>query len=297
MTAIFSKQPQRTRYALCVAALASSLIVVGASASGAGATTVPDPTMPTSTSESPLSGVDLVVGTSGDFPPMSFLDEESGDIAGFEADMVAALSDELGFSYTWEQMDFGGLIPALESGRIDLIVSGMYDTEERAGVVDFVDYMQIPLAVIVKSGEAEDVSGPEDLCGKSVAYLTASPPELDQIDAWSQQCIDGGDEEIEAVGYVSVAQAAIDVVNGRVFAELEGDIVVTYIGTTQFGGVLQPAFDVEGGNNLVGMAFAQGSDLTSVFEVALEDYVESDAYCESALQWSLTASNPLRECV
>jgi polar amino acid transport system substrate-binding protein len=238
----------------------------------------------------------IVVGTSGDFPPLSSLDAASGDIVGFENDMMKSVTAKLGWTFEWSQVSFTGLIPALQSGRLDAIVSGMYHTEERAKKVDFVDYMQVPLSVLTATADAAATTSPAALCGKSVAYLIASPPELTQIKTWSAECTAAGKKAVDGVGFDSVSQAVNAVSSGRVFAELEGDIVTLYISQTQFDNKLSVAFNVEGGNHTVGLATAQGSAIQADLTKGIEEWVASGEYCATAKLWKLSASDTLRSC-
>uniref|UniRef100_A0A5Q5CC05 Amino acid ABC transporter substrate-binding protein, PAAT family n=1 Tax=Mycobacterium sp. (strain JLS) TaxID=164757 RepID=A0A5Q5CC05_MYCSJ len=239
---------------------------------------------------------EIVIGTSGDFPPVSFLEDGSTEVVGFENDLAKGVTDDLGWTYRFEQISFDGLLPALQSGRIDAILSGMYNTEKRREQVDFIDYMQIPLSVLTTVDNAPKTPGPEALCGQSVAYLTASPPERAQLDAWSQQCTDSGKPPLQPTGFPSVAQGVNAVATGRVYAQLEGDIVTLYISRTEFGDKLDVAFNVDGEKSVVGMAVAKDSPLKPELQKAMESYVASEAYCQSAQEWQFTAANPIRQC-
>ncbi|MCW2546781.1 MAG: amino acid transporter substrate-binding protein family [Mycobacterium sp.] len=238
----------------------------------------------------------IVVGTSGDFPPLSSLDAKTNKVVGFENDMMTAVTAKLGWTFEWKQITFAGLIPALSSKRLDAIVSGMYDTEARRAQVDFVDYMQVPLAVMTTTANAAKTKGADNLCGESVAYITSSPPELDQIQAWSKACTTAGNKAITAVPFESVSQAVNAVASGRVFGELEGDIVTIYISQTQFGNKLAVAFNVEGGTSTAGLATSKNSPYKAQLDTAIKAYVASDAYCAAAKKWNLTAGDTLRSC-
>jgi polar amino acid transport system substrate-binding protein len=238
----------------------------------------------------------LTVGTSADFPPVSFKKKDSSTITGFEDDMLKFLTPKLNAGYKWQQLDFNGLISALQSGRLSLVVSGMYHTDKRAEVVDFVDYMKIPLAVLTLKSNISKVTGPMSLCGKSVAYLVGSPPELTQLDAWSKQCKSAGKSGIDATGYQSVSQAVANVSNGRTFAELEGDIVVLYVANSQYGSKLGVGFDVPGGTSTIGLAVKKGSSLLPKIKAAMKAFIASPAYCTAAAKWQLTPGDLLRKC-
>ena len=263
----------------------SSTKSTGTTSSAAGSSTTAKPT-----------GKPLTVGTSADFPPLSSKDASSGQIVGFENDMLNHILGATGHPFSWSQLEFNGLIPALSSGRIDMISSGMYDTAARAKVVDFVDYMKVPLAVITQKSDAASVKDYTGLCGHSVAYIIGSPPELTQIQQWSQQCTTAGKGAITAQGYQGVAAAVTDITNGRTFAELEGDIVVLYVSNTQFGSKLGVAFNVEGGTSTVGLALPKGSTLLPAIRDAMTTYIASPAYCTDAKTWNLTPGDLLRTC-
>jgi polar amino acid transport system substrate-binding protein len=272
-----------------VAALGACAITLTASCSSA-----PSDTADANSEES--SSHVLVIGTSGDFPPMSFLDDGSTSVVGFENDMAKGMTHDLGWTYKFEQMSFDGLLPALQSGRVDVILSGMYNTEKRREQVDFVDYMQIPLAVMTATENAAKTTGAKSLCGQPVAYLVSSPPEREQLDKWSADCTADGQQPLEPTGFPSVAQGVNAVATGRAYAQIEGDIITLYISRTEFGNKLAVAFNVEGEKSTVGMAVAKDSPFKAQLATAVADYIASDAYCESARQWQLTPTNPVRQC-
>ena len=88
-----------------------------------------------------------------DFPPFDTTDAESGDLAGFDVDMVNAIAEDQGFKVEWKSMEFDSLIPALEAGNGDIVASGMNgDVPERQEKVDFTDpYYKSGLVVLVKA--------------------------------------------------------------------------------------------------------------------------------------------------
>lgn len=278
---------QRHPISIATAAAGACLIALTACSSTA------ESSSPTTGSETPR---EIVIGTSGDFPPVSFLQDGSTKVVGFEDDLAKAVTDQLGWNYRFEQISFDGLLPALQSGRIDAILSGLYDTEKRREQVDFIDYMYIPLSVLTTTENAPKTPGPEALCGKSVAYLTSSPVEREQLDKWSADCTAKGQPPLEPTGFPSVAQGVNAVAGGRIYAQLEGDITTLYISRTEFGDKLAVAFNVEGEKSVVGMAVAKDSPIKGELQEAVEAYIASDAYCESARKWQLTPANPIRPC-
>ncbi len=108
----------------------------------------------------------LRVVTDATFPPMEFV--KDGQRTGFDIDLVEALGKEMGRKIEWIDIDFKGLIPALQSGRADMAMSAIYITDDRRKVVDFSDpYYAGGLVVLTK--KAGPIKTLKDLDGKKVA--------------------------------------------------------------------------------------------------------------------------------
>jgi polar amino acid transport system substrate-binding protein len=84
-----------------------------------------------------LSRGELKVGMSGDMPPLNMLTKED-KIIGLDADLAAMVADAMGVKLNVQKIAFAGLLPALESGSIDLIISNMTMTPGRNLKVAFV---------------------------------------------------------------------------------------------------------------------------------------------------------------
>lgn len=84
-----------------------------------------------------LSRGELRVGVSGDMPPMNFLTKED-KVIGLDVDLATMIADAMGVKLNVQRIDFSGLLPALESGSIDMIVSNMTMTPDRNLKVAFV---------------------------------------------------------------------------------------------------------------------------------------------------------------
>lgn len=80
---------------------------------------------------------ELVVGTSGTQPPMSAVSKK-GELMGLDVDLSKAMADAMGVKLKFAQMPFAELLPALEAGKVDMILSGMTMTPERNKKVAFV---------------------------------------------------------------------------------------------------------------------------------------------------------------
>lgn len=81
----------------------------------------------------------LVMATSADYPPYEFYQtaDGEGEPVGFDIDIAKAITEKLGYTLEIKDMDFNGIIPALQSERADFAMAGMTPTEERKQSVDF----------------------------------------------------------------------------------------------------------------------------------------------------------------
>jgi polar amino acid transport system substrate-binding protein len=238
-------------------------------------------------------GKEYVVATSADFPPLSFRSPDNpNQVVGFEPDMVKALMDHLGWRYKTITSDFNGLIPAVQSGRVDMVVSDVYNTAERRQVVDFVNYLSNNFSVMVKAENAAQVTSFLDICGKTLGILTGSAPELEAARAGSRQCTEAGKPPIKIRSYPAVAQELPPLDNGTLFAILETNVSLGYI-ESQHKGKYKLVFDAPGDKTKVGIVIQKGSPFKDRLEEAMEWYIRTPAYAENAKKWGLPKSSLL----
>lgn len=94
----------------------------------------------------------LVMATNALFPPYELL--SGSDVVGFDADMMKAVCDKLGYELKIENMDFDSIIAAVDSGKADVGVAGMTVNEDRLKNIDFSDpYTTATQVIIVRTAE------------------------------------------------------------------------------------------------------------------------------------------------
>jgi len=79
----------------------------------------------------------LVVGMTGNMPPLN-MTSKAGELIGYEVDLARAMAKAMGVKAKLAVMPFAELLPALQTGKIDLIVSNMTITPGRNMKVAFV---------------------------------------------------------------------------------------------------------------------------------------------------------------
>lgn len=108
----------------------------------------------------------LVVATSPDYPPFEFMVSEGGKskIVGADIDLAQKISDKLGVELEIKAMDFDALLPALQAGKVDMVITGMTPNEKRKKAVDFSDiYFKGENAVIVNAKDAGKFTSEDQL--------------------------------------------------------------------------------------------------------------------------------------
>ncbi|GBU10771.1 glutamate ABC transporter permease [Erysipelotrichaceae bacterium] len=113
----------------------------------------------------------MVLGTSADYPPYEFHTTIDGKdvISGFDIEIAKLIADELGVELEIKDMEFSGLLAALQSGTIDIVIAGMQGTEERKKSVDFsIPYYKSVNRVMVRTEDAEKYQTISDLNGTTV---------------------------------------------------------------------------------------------------------------------------------
>jgi polar amino acid transport system substrate-binding protein len=126
-----------------------------------------------------LESGELRVGLSGNQPPLN-MKNKRGEIIGLEVDLLEALAQSMGLEVRLVPMPFADLLPALEKGDVDLVVSGMTITPSRNARVAFVGpYVISGKSLLTKSRKIANVESTValDLPNRTYAALRGSTSE------------------------------------------------------------------------------------------------------------------------
>lgn len=119
----------------------------------------------------------LLVGLSADYPPFESHKMIDGvdSLIGFDVMLAEAIANELGVEIEFKEMDFSGLVGALQSSQVDMVISGMSPDEERQKQVDFSDlYYTGENSVLVRSENVATITSEEDLKGLKIGTQLGS---------------------------------------------------------------------------------------------------------------------------
>ena len=208
----------------------------------------------------------LVVGMSADYEPYEFhyIDENGKDvIGGFDVDIANEIADAIGVELVIQEMDFDALVSALPAGKVDVVISGMNPTEERAKVVDFSDiYYNSQHGILVRTEDADKYKTFADLEGAKVGAQLGSTQE--QI---AKAEIPNADLQLLA----NVNNLILELKSGKVDAiVMEKPVAEMAVKNNPDLAVGEPTYEEKTGGNAVGVAKNNPELLAKINEVINE---------------------------
>jgi len=116
----------------------------------------------------------LVAGVEATFPPFESYDANDGTkIIGFDIDLMKEVAKDLGVELVIKDMEFSGIVPSVQTGKID-VAPGITPTDERKEIVDFsVEYCASKLGVVVREDD-DSIQTVEDLKTKAISAQLGS---------------------------------------------------------------------------------------------------------------------------
>jgi cystine transport system substrate-binding protein len=148
----------------------------------------------TSLSDVEEAGV-LVVGTEGTYRPFSYHEDGSGDLTGYDVEVVRAVGEQLGVEVEFQETQWDAIFAGLEAGRFDLIANQVSITPEREAAYTFSDPYTVSTGVVVVRADNTEITSFESLEGKTTAqsltsnwYALAeeSGATIEPIEGWAQ---------------------------------------------------------------------------------------------------------------
>lgn len=147
------------------------------------------------------------IGLSADFAPFEY--REGDKIVGFDPELAELISKESGLKFEIVDIAFSGLLSALQTKKIDIILSGMSVTEERKKAVNFSKaYFNVSQVILVKE-KTTSINGKEDLVGKKIGVQLGTTSDtiaqeiegisLKQYDAASGAVLELKSDKLDAI--------------------------------------------------------------------------------------------------
>jgi polar amino acid transport system substrate-binding protein len=240
---------------------------------------------------------EIRVGSDISYAPVEFYDafapdvldrpvgEPEPQVRGIDPDLATELGRKLGVRFSFVNTGFDELIPSLQDGKFDVIISSMTATPERAREISFLEYFQAGTSILVAKGNPERIRAMGDLCGATVT-LQAGTIHEGLVAAQQPDC---GARPIKARPLESGTQVVLEVKFGRADAALADFPVAAYNAKVSGEG---RDFQVVGeqidpGPYGIGVR-KDDADLQAVLREALRAVIEDGSYDRVLTKWNVT---------
>ncbi|RCV92476.1 transporter substrate-binding domain-containing protein [Vreelandella rituensis] len=222
------------------------------------------------------------VVTDPSFVPFEMMDADTGEMIGFDMDIINEVAERAGFDVNLTTMEFNGIIPAVQTGNQEIAIAGVTITEERAEIVDFSDpYYDSGLRIIVRA-DNDSVETIDDLAGMNIATKIGST----SYDYLTEKF--GDDAEITP--YPGTSDMYMALLGRNVDAAFYDAPNVAYFSQTRGEGrtkVVGPLYE----GQQYGIVFHKGSDWVEPTNEALEAMRDDGTYAEIYEKWFGEAPN------
>lgn len=240
-----------------------------------------------------VEGDKLTYGVAATFAPFEYM--QDGKLTGFDIDLIEGISEKLGIETSAMNMEFKGLIPALQGGRLDIINSAMYINPTRAEQVDFVPYLKIGNNVLVQAGNPKGITGRDDtICGMTIAVTLGGISES-QARADNDRCTAAGLGEVKVLTLPTAQDSALSLSQGRADANYESTPGAV-MALEKMPGIFEIAGEPFEMNTQIGIATSKGATgLQDALAAAIQAMVDDGSYDALIAKWNLPASVSLFE--
>lgn len=232
----------------------------------------------------------LKVGSNIQVPPANFYDTDGKTPVGFEVDLSVALAKRLGVEAEFHDFAFEALITSLESGRIDFTIANMNDTAERQKKIDFVNYFNSGVGIMVQAANPAGITTEADLCGQKVSAGTGTSDEAWALE-FSKECVAQGKKPIEVVTNTNTQQRMNELRTGRVAAELNTITTLVYMAATIGDGKEFKVVDLPPLNAaLYGIGVNKSTpEIRDALKASLQSLIDDGTYEKIFTAWGVQA--------
>ncbi|MGW4891612.1 transporter substrate-binding domain-containing protein [Kitasatospora sp. NPDC004240] len=239
----------------------------------------------------------LKIGSYLNYVPVDFRDA-GGNPAGLDPDLANAVAAHLGLRVEFVDMPFEKLIPAVQRGEVDMAMSAIIDTRQRQlGAtddgrqdnpgVDFVDYFHTSTSIVVRTGNPQNISTLDSLCGFTVAIQRGTVQ--DELATRQAAACSRFGKSLQIHRTDSDEQALAEVLAGTAVADLNDYPVAEYnIKQPQRGGRFQIASTRILQSGSYGVTFAKGNGrLRDVVAKTLDQLMRNGEYDKVLDKWNV----------
>ncbi|HEY5180905.1 MAG TPA: ABC transporter substrate-binding protein [Dermatophilaceae bacterium] len=223
------------------------------------------------------------VGTDASYAPMESYAPNGRSIIGMDPDLGVEIGRVLGVRLQFEATDFDKLVTSLGPGDLNLAMSALTDTPERAKTADFVDYFTAGTSIVVQRGNPAGVTELNDLCGKVVAVEIATT----QVDLLARTQKNCGVQRIIVRTRPTNSDALLELRTGRAVAvPIDTPTATFLVNDSRTSSQYQLASTAQYEPAPYGIAVAKSQPgLRDAVKGALDQLLRSGVYADVLARW------------
>lgn len=164
----------------------------------------------------------ITVATNATYPPFTYIDEQTGQIVGFDIDLMNAIAEVENLKVEFINVEFKPLLEGMAQGKYDAAISAISITEERKKDMLFSNQYFVTGHVVTVRKDNTSITGKEKLTGKVVGVETASTSAAD-VNAM---------EGVTVKDYIDFPAAFNDLIDGKIDAVVSDNTIASnYVAT------------------------------------------------------------------
>ncbi|MCH6468668.1 transporter substrate-binding domain-containing protein [Sinomonas terrae] len=281
------------RNTITVGAVASLALLMGACANNstagsggapaASATGSADPALAKLVPDDIKSKGTLAGGASFDTQPMNFY-AQGNKPDGVIIDLLDAAAGKLGLSIKWSQIPYSGLVPALQSKRVDIAGAQISKTPENKGVVNLLAFYNASSSLLVPAGK--NYASDTDACGTRFGLTTGSTVNKNIADSINNECKAAGKPALQYLYYQSFNAGEDAIKAGRIdsFLNSTPQIQLAVKADKTLGATLVGKL----ASRETGVALPkEDTQLTQAFQAAFNAMIADGSYKKILDKWDL----------
>lgn len=217
----------------------------------------------------------LNVGTEATFAPFEFMDK--GEVSGFDVDLLNAAAEEAGYEVDIQNTGWDAMLAGLQSGQLDIGMSGITITDERKETYDFsAPYFESVTMIAYKEGA--EIASADDLKGKKVGVQNGTTGQFAAESIIGQNDSSISKYETAALMFQALQSGDVEAVVTDIA------VAVEYAKSNPDAGV-ETITDEQFVPEFYGIAFPKGSEYKAEFDEALNTLYENGTYAEIYEKW------------
>lgn len=167
----------------------------------------------------------LVMATNAEFPPYEYYEDDK--MVGIDVELAKAIAADMGYKLEIIDMDFGSIIPSIQSGKADIAVAAISVTEEKLSQIDFSETYETASQLIIVPADSE-ISSVSDLKGKRIGVesFTTGMIYASDIEDATLEGFANGSQAIDSMKNGELDAVVIDGEPAKAYAEKDDSLKI-----------------------------------------------------------------------